>query len=516
MQPGILSKKLLLLFRKGYLQIKKSLGGNNHLLNPPQSSSITISTTLSPHLDNIARRLEGKLLLREEIPLSDSHFQQLITNHYITSVPAVQKHFLRFSCTRCQNKDRHLFALMPCGRCNQTHVYCRHCIEMGRCMSCEQLYYWTGPKYEWEQHDSPCTWLGKLNNAQELGAERIKDAILTRKKLITWAVTGAGKTEMLFPGISLALQEGMRVCIASPRADVIRELLPRFQTAFRDVSIQALYSGSRDNDGTAQLILSTTHQLYRYRHAFDVLVIDEVDAFPYHKEKSLQLAADRAQKDRSALISLTATPRSHQLKQINSKQAELVFVPIRFHGHPLIMPKWVMVPKLQKALLQSILPKQMDSWLKCRQDKTRQLLIFVPTIHLAKQLEHAVCQLLIKHQTIKTPNQITNVHAEDTDREEKIAFFRQKKFKALITTTILERGVTFPSVDVLVLDAGHQVFDDAALIQITGRAGRSPKDPNGEVVFFHDGLTDSIVKANQSIEAMNKRRHKLLKQGGKL
>src|SRR5699024_9638042 len=148
--------------------------------------------------------------------------------------------------------------------------------------------------------------------------------------------------------------------------------------------------------------------------------------------------------------------------------------------------KWVMVPKLQKALLQSILPKQMDSWLKCRQDKTRQLLIFVPTIHLAKQLEHAVCQLLIKHQTIKTPNQITNVHAEDTDRGEKIAFFLQKKFKALITTTILERGVTFPSVDVLVFDAGHQVFDDVVFIQITGREGRRPKDPNRKVDVIHD------------------------------
>ena len=141
MQPGILSKKLLLLFRKGYLQIKKCFGGNNHLLNPPQSSSkTTISTTLLPHLDTIARRLEGKLLLRDEIPLSNPYFQQLITNHYITSVPAIQKHFLRFICIRCQNKDRHLFALMPCGRCGQTHVYCRHCIEMGRCMSCERLY----------------------------------------------------------------------------------------------------------------------------------------------------------------------------------------------------------------------------------------------------------------------------------------------------------------------------------------------------------------------------------------
>src|SRR5699024_6227289 len=149
------------------------------------------------------------------------------------------------------------------------------------------------------------------------------------------------KTEMLFPGISLALQEGMRVCIASPRADVIRELLPRFQTAFRDVSIQALYSGSRDNDGTAQLILSTTHQLYRYRHAFAVLVIAGVDALPSHKEKSLQLDADLVHKDRSSLISLTATPISHHLKPINSQLTKLVFVPLRFQGYPLPMPKWV-------------------------------------------------------------------------------------------------------------------------------------------------------------------------------
>src|SRR5699024_10299407 len=196
----------------------------------------------------------------------DSHFQQLITKHYITSVPAVQKHFLRFSCTRCQNKDRHLFALMPCGRCNQTHVYCRHCIEMGRCMSCEQLYYCTGSKYEWEKHDSQCTWLVKLNNTQELGAERIKDAILTRKKLITWAVTGPGKTEMLFPGISLALQEGMRLFIASPRADVIRELFPRFQTAFRCVSIQVLFIGCRYNDGSAHIYLSIYLNMILYNN----------------------------------------------------------------------------------------------------------------------------------------------------------------------------------------------------------------------------------------------------------
>src|SRR5699024_11776304 len=80
-----------------------------------------------------------------------------------------------------------------------------------------------------------------------------------------------------------------------------------------------------------------------------------------------------------------------------------------------------------------------------------------------------------------------------------------KEIFILLTTTILERGVTFPSVDVAVLDAGHDVFDEAALVQIAGRAGRSPDDPDGEVVFFHDGKTESIVDAVRSIKTMDKR-----------
>lgn len=490
-----------------------SKGSVQSVSSPPSSSTIN-STALLPHIETLASRLEGKLLLREEIPLSNMYFHQLLIQNYLVPVPAVQRHFLGFICTRCQNRAKHLFAMMPCSRCNHTHVYCRNCIEMGRCMTCEQLYYWNGPAYKWRKHDAPCTWLGKLNHAQKLGADRITQVIKERQQLLTWAVTGAGKTEMLFPGIDFALQKGLRICIASPRADVIRELLPRFQSAFRDVLAQALYGGSRDNDGTAQLILATTHQLYRYQHAFDVLIIDEVDAFPYHQDNSLQSAVNRAQKRNAAIIHLTATPRAAQLQQVKSKKAALVFVPIRFHGHPLIMPEWTMVSQLHKQLHQYLLPKQVVTWLQSRKKPLRQLLIFVPTIHLAERLEDTICQILIQQQIIEHTRQVTNVHAEDSKREEKIMAFRKKELNTLITTTILERGVTFPSVDVIVLDAGHHVFDDAALIQITGRAGRSPKDPDGEVVFFHDGLTDAMTQANQAIANMNKRRDKLILQGG--
>src|SRR5690625_8008674 len=83
--------------------------------------------------------------------------------------------------------------------------------------------------------------------------------------------------------------------------------------------------------------------------------------------------------------------------------------------------------------------------------------------------------------------------------------FRENKTHILLTMTILERGVTFPAIDVAVLDAGHIVFDEAALVQIAGRAGRSHLDPTGEVVFFHDGKTNGMYDAIDSIRSEERR-----------
>src|SRR5690625_7539612 len=135
---------------------------------------------------------------------------------------------------------------------------------------------------------------------------------------------------------------------------------------------------------------------------------------------------------------------------------------------------------LRKNLKQYKLPPPLMIWLKKRNQKTRQLLIFVPTIQLAKKLVEKAGTMLVNKGIIPTEKVLHVVHAEDPKREAKVNLFRQKKLTILVTTTILERGVTFPAIDDIVLDAGHTVFEDAALVQIAGRAGRSPEDPNGE------------------------------------
>lgn len=316
------------------------------------------------------------------------------------------------------------------------------------------------------------------------------------------AVCGAGKTEMLFQGIAKSIQRGERIAIATPRSDVVRELEPRLRQAFSQIKIAALYGGTKDVPDGAQIIITTTHQLFRFSHAFDVMVIDEVDAFPFHGDPSLPFATARATKPNGATIYLTATPRPALKLQVQQKKLDIVFVPIRFHGYPLPVPKFQLIYNLTKTLQNHHLPKSVLKWIHQKRTARRRLLLFVSEIKMA----HSVQGILNKHFPKET---IENVHAADPDREHKILLYRQQKINILITTTILERGVTFPSIDVAVIDAGHEVFDEAALVQIAGRAGRSADDPTGEVIFFHDGFTIAMKSAKRSIQEMNKKGEKL-------
>lgn len=83
------------------------------------------------------------------------------------------------------------------------------------------------------------------------------------------------------------------------------------------------------------------------------------------------------------------------------------------------------------------------------------------------------------------PNEKVGFVASTTEnRLEIVEKFRQKEITILVTTTILERGVTFPCVDVFVVEANHRLFSRSALVQIAGRVGRSMERPTGELIFF--------------------------------
>lgn len=437
--------------------------------------------------------LYGRDLLFEELPQA---LQQKIENDElkVEKTESFIKKSGRYLCKRCQSE----FISVNKGECicDRKCGYCRNCLKMGKVRLCSHFYSLREPNHFRVQEGKILTWEGILSEQQKEASKAIEKTIKNYETRLLWAVTGAGKTEMLFEGIAYALKNKKRVCIASPRIDVCLELAPRIKEAFPNTELAVLYGGMEEEYNYTQLVIATTHQLYRFKKAFDVLIIDEVDAFPFHSDDSLQFAANKAKKKEGSLIFLSATPSRSMQGQVKNKKLLATILPARYHGYPLPVPqlKWCnhWHRKLLKNPLKTSFGKKVASLIK----NEKRFIIFVPNIEWMLKFEKRL-RTLFPHHSFEA------VSAEDPERKSKVRLMREKQLQFLISSTILERGVTFPNIDVLVIGAEDRVFTESALVQIAGRCGRSADYPTGDVLFYHEGKSLAMKRAVKQIQKMN-------------
>lgn len=439
--------------------------------------------------------LEGRQLLLEEVSISKDELIRLQRQGGVSLEKGVVKKTSHYMCQRCGNKEKRLFASFLCKRCNRVCTYCRKCIMMGRVGQCTILV--RGNRdIEKKPLFNSLRWEGTLSPGQERAARGVLEAVRGSESFFIWAVCGAGKTEMLFYGIEEALRKGERICIATPRTDVVLELAPRLRSVFPDVPIAALYGGSLEREKSARLVVSTTHQLLRFYRAFDVMIVDEIDAFPYAVDEMLQYAVRQASKERAAHIYLTATPTEKWKRDLQSGKEKGVIIPGRYHRHPLPVPKFQWCGNWKKALERKKLPRVVWQWIHCYLCKQYPIFLFVPHIRYIDEISTLLKEL---------DHRIEGVHAEDVKRKEKVAAFRNGDIPLLVTTTILERGVTVANLQVAVLGAEEAIFSESALVQIAGRVGRSYLEPSGDIRYFHYGKTEAMIGAKKHIQSMNER-----------
>jgi|GEM_PF-274961 len=399
-------------------------------------------------------------------------------------------------------------------------------------------------------------------------------------EFLLWAVTGAGKTEMMFPLLDAVLSAGGKVAVATPRRDVVLELAPRLAAAFPHVRQVVLYGGSEERLQLGELTLATTHQLIRFKEAFDLVVIDEVDAFPFHNDQALHFAAAEARARSGMTLLLSATPPAAMQRRARRGRLPHARVAVRHHRRPLPVPQRLTIPPLSRwaiaeqagmtvagsskttaAALETAnsvhaisvsntsrssktripgqaveksaparatdtsksdgtpvkpnpssqpstpgprpgrLPAKLREAIRAAIQRGAQLFVFVPFI---RQVEPLV-RLLRQHASSFGIDRasIDGTSSHDLRRGEKVTAFRSRSIRLLVTTTILERGVTVPKSDVFVLDADKPLFDAASLVQMAGRAGRSADDPNGRVIFAASAWTNSQRGACKQIREMN-------------
>lgn len=96
---------------------------------------------------------------------------------------------------------------------------------------------------------------------------------------IYYVPAGAGKTEITLESICWALSLGKKVGFAISRRQVVVEIAGRLKKNFPELSVIAVCEGFTEITD-ADLIVCTTHQLYRYAGCFDLLILDELEPFP--------------------------------------------------------------------------------------------------------------------------------------------------------------------------------------------------------------------------------------------
>lgn len=421
-----------------------------------------------------------------------------VMNNYslpqIKQRPAFQIVNQRLVCQRCGQVVKEQ-ARLPDGR-----YYCAACLTFGRLVEGDQLVY--VPECNlFESIVEPLTWSGTLTPFQAQAAKQIVAVITKQQRHVLTAVTGAGKTEMLFQGIATALANGQRVCVAAPRVAVCLELYPRLQAAFANTPIMLMHGEQTAPYRYTPLVVCTTHQLFKFYQAFDTVIVDEVDAFPFVNNPLLEMAVKQACKPCCALIYLTATPTVKLRHAINTGDLTGSELPIRFHGHLLPEPHCYPLFTWRRSVKRHQLPSVMRNLLrKCLQEQ--RLLLFVPQVRDLEAVQQSVVRAL-PHITVNT------VHAGDPNQLDKIAAFRAGCGDVLITTTVLERGVTFKNIAVFVLGAEHVVFTESVLVQIAGRAGRQQEHAANPVYFFYADYTVAIQRACQQIKRQNRKGRRL-------
>ena len=421
----------------------------------------------------------GRIFTEDQLsPELRKHAQQL---------PSMREERRKLFCGRCGSQvDKENYQLPV------NAYYCRECVILGRVRSDQELYYF--PQEDFPENQV-LKWQGQLTAFQAKVSQGLLESVAQKQNGLVHAVTGAGKTEMIYQVIAEVIDRGGAVCLASPRIDVCLELYRRLKLDF--ACRISLLHGESEPYFRSPLVIATTHQLLKFYRAFDLLIVDEVDAFPYVDNPVLYHAVEQSVKEEGTIIFLTATSTDELDKKVQKGELKRLNLPRRFHGNPLIVPQKVWLADFQKYLAKKELPPKLKKYIE-RQRKTGfPLLIFASEIKRGQEF----AQVLEK---IFPGERVGFVASTTENRLEIVEEFRKREITILVTTTILERGVTFPSVDVFVLEANHRLFSRSTLVQISGRVGRSMDRPMGDLFFFHDGTTRSIEKAIREIKLMNK------------
>ena len=312
---------------------------------------------------------------------------------------------------------------------------------------------------------------------------------------------GSGKTILALIGASNVIEAGYQVAFMAPTEILATQHYNLSLGLFKSIKIKLLTSKTKLNEkkkiledlksGKISMIIGT-HSLFQKKIIFKKLgfiIIDEQHKFGVKQRISL---AKKGGKDCDLLLmSATPIPRTMMLSQFGDMDVSRLFEKPKNRKNILTLSK-------PEEKIHEIIPL-----LKNQIKLDRQIFWVCPIIEESKKLNYSSAVSKYKFINSIFPNKVGLIHGNlnKNERNKVLENFENKKFKILVSTTVIEVGIDFPNANIIVIENSDK-FGLSQLHQLRGRVGRSSKESIC-ILLYKKNLSNNAKKRLKILKSTN-------------
>tara|TARA_B100001057_G_scaffold152167_1_gene152190 strand:+ start:27 stop:2078 length:2052 start_codon:yes stop_codon:yes gene_type:complete len=304
---------------------------------------------------------------------------------------------------------------------------------------------------------------------------------------------GSGKTIVSLLSAFNTINSGFQVAVMAPTEILARQHFNLANKIFpKNLSIR-LISGKSDYKEKKEIqnllsankidIIFGTHAIFQKKINFSnlgLIVIDEQHKFGVNQRKKL---SDKGGNNCDVLL-MTATPIPRTLTMSVYGDMDLSIIRQK--------PKNRKPTKTYSKLESKI--DDVVNFIKKEIKLGNQIFWVCPLIEVSKKIDHQSAVKKFDYLKKIFPNQVSLLHGKTSNDDKEIILndFLNKKFKILVSTTIIEVGVDFPNANIIIIENANK-FGLSQLHQLRGRVGRGNKDSTC-ILMFKSNLSENAKK----------------------
>ncbi len=314
-----------------------------------------------------------------------------------------------------------------------------------------------------------------LTKGQTKVLKEINDDIISEQRMfrLLQGDVGSGKTILALITAANIIESNYQVAFMAPTEILAQQHYKLAIKLFKNsnVNIQ-LFTGKTNFNKKKEILfdlqkgkinlLFGTHALFQNKIKFlnlGFIIIDEQHKFGVNQR--IKLAKKGGKNCDLLLISATPIPRTMMLSFFGDMDIS------RLNEKPKYRKNIITLIKPEKKL-DEILPL-----LKKEISLERQIFWICPLIDVSSNLNYTSAKKKFEQVNELFPNQVGLIHSgvDKKIKEKVLQDFLTKKIKILVSTTVIEVGIDFPSANIIIIEDSNK-FGLSQLHQLRGRVGR--------------------------------------------